>query len=77
MEVQIKKSWVLSKNIKNCYEVWKLKKKRWGFEQSLEVEKKIMASETKYGSSKKKKSWVLSKDIKNCYKVWKRKMMGI
>ena len=31
-----------------------VKEKRWVFEQSLEVKKKIIASETKYGSSNKK-----------------------
>jgi len=41
------------------------KEKRWVFEPSIEVEKKITGSETNCGSSNKKKSWVLSKDIKN------------
>ena len=47
-----------------------VKEKRWLFNRSLEVEKKMIVSETKYGSSKKK-SWVLSEDIKKCYEVWK------
>ncbi len=46
-----------------------VKEKRWVFERSLEVEKKIKVSETNCGSSNKKKSWVKSKDIKNCYEV--------
>ena len=69
MEVQIKKSWVLSKE-------WEKKCLR----RSMEVKKRIVM---KYASWEKKdeylnkvwklrkKSWVLSKNIKNCYKVWK------
>ena len=47
------------------------KEKRWLFKRSIEVDIKIMVSETNCGSSNEKKSWVLSKDIKNCYEVWK------
>jgi len=47
------------------------KEKRWVFERSTKVEKKIMLSKMNCGSSNKKKSWVLSNDKKNCYEVWK------
>ena len=48
-----------------------IKEKRWLFEQSTEVKKKIIVTEMKCRSSNIKKLWVLSEDIKNCYEVWK------
>ena len=48
-----------------------VKEKRWLFEQSTEVKKKIIVTEMKCRSSNIKKLWVLSEDIKNCYEVQK------
>merc|ERR1712074_287421 len=73
MEVQMKKRIMGSeeeyKELLRSMEV--VKEKRWVFKRSLEVEKKIIAFKTKYGSSNKKKSWFLNKNITNCYEVWK------
>ena len=40
-----------------------IKEKRWLFEQSTEVKKKIIVTEMKCRSSNIKKLWVLSEDI--------------
>ena len=55
MEVRIKKILGSEQRYKELFWIMEVvKEKRWVFEQSLEVEKKIIASETKYGSSNKK-----------------------